>query len=187
MLLVILPLASCDVKCTKLPDRLRNCLTTRDSNFQLSDEQVSTTCLLEYLWENRKRCDKVSKATYKWLSSLVNKPSSGTLPKKAKEYVSNSTNSNSTADTSGSYSSRENVSSASAESFANASYTQNHTRVGRSTPKGPRQRREYRTLTEEERNTYHRAINKLKEDTVNLMAMFPLLHHYALSLKSYYK
>lgn len=130
--------ALCDVSSAKIPPRLHDCLTERDSNFELSDDQVSTTCLLEYQWENREHCGKVSIQTFNWLYSLANESIKSSPKRKRRR-----------------------------------SHTKNaHHRVGahhsHRSPT-PRQRREYRTLTEAERNTYHRAINKLKEDKVVLL------------------
>lgn len=110
----------CDVKTTQIPPSLQNCLT-KETVVPFSDEQISSSCLLQFLWENRKLCGRVSNETLTWLESLVNMAQSRNL------------------------------------------------RSGNSRKRRQavlRRRMEYRMLSNQERNDYHRAINLMKSDTV---------------------
>ncbi|VDI60817.1 Hypothetical predicted protein [Mytilus galloprovincialis] len=120
----------CDVKRVPIPTSLRRCLRKKDQRLPLTDEQISTSCLLQFQWSNRKPCDKVSKQTFDWLSSLVEK-------------------------------------SQQRPSFAqlNGSGSSVNRPKRQTTGSQPRQRKEYRMLTDQERDDYHKAINDLKKDT----------------------
>lgn len=121
----------CDVKRVPIPTSLRRCLRKRDQSLPLTDEQKSTSCLLQFQWSNRKLCDKVSKQTFDWLSSLVEK-------------------------------------SQQRPSFAPLSGSSVNRTKRQTTGSQPRQRKEYRMLTDQERDDYHKAINDLKQDTVSI-------------------
>jgi hypothetical protein len=49
-------------------------MTTRISEDPtVSDEEITTSCLLEFMWLKGQKCDKASPETVDWLSSLVEK------------------------------------------------------------------------------------------------------------------
>ncbi|XP_063442826.1 uncharacterized protein LOC134723112 [Mytilus trossulus] len=157
----LLTLIICDVKRVPIPTSLRRCLRKRDQSLPLTDEQISTSCLLQFQWSNRKPCGKVSKQTFDWLSSLVEKsqqrPSlaplqgSGNFMNKPKPQTTLMSKPAGLQQQTSTTPFQPQLSTTTSKSQRTASQ--------------PRQRREYRMLTDQERDDYHKAINDLKKDT----------------------
>ncbi|CAC5417274.1 unnamed protein product [Mytilus coruscus] len=195
ILISLLVCVICDVKRTSIPTSLRRCLHTRDRYFPMTDEQISTTCLLEFLWLNRQICDIVSKQTFDWLASLVEKsqqrlsltplhasvhsitrsepqttimsqqststptPFKGTLTTTAtKRHMKKRQTSTITSQPH--LSTKPRFSTTTTQPQLSTTTSQPQT-----TRFQLRQRKEYRMLTDQERDDYHKAINDLKRDT----------------------
>ncbi|XP_071155318.1 uncharacterized protein [Mytilus edulis] len=72
----------CDVKPQPLPKQLKLCLKDRfASDPSAREEDVSTSCMLEFMWLNKDHCEVASPGTVEWLSSLVRKLASSSIRK----------------------------------------------------------------------------------------------------------
>ncbi|VDI50197.1 Hypothetical predicted protein [Mytilus galloprovincialis] len=72
----------CDVKPQPLPKQLKLCLKDRfASDPSAREEDVSTSCMLEFMWLNKDYCEEASPGTVEWLSSLVRKIASSSVRK----------------------------------------------------------------------------------------------------------
>ncbi|XP_052087633.1 uncharacterized protein LOC127724628 [Mytilus californianus] len=151
----------CDVQRVPIPKSLRRCLRTSDQSFPMTDEQISTSCLLQFLWSNRQLCDKVSKQTFDWLSSLVEK--SQQRPSSTPLHASGNSMTRSEPQTTF----MSHPPAIQPQSSATTSQKQLSTTTSQAQTTGSqlRQRKEYRMLTDQERDDYHKAINDLKKDT----------------------
>ena len=100
-----------------LPRPLESCL--QEKNWYrptLTDEEAIGSCLVDYMWNNNRKCKSVSKDTVTWFGELA----------------------------------------------VNRS---NHLRLNPI----PKERKEYRVLSDDERNDYHKAVNLLKNNKVSYM------------------
>ena len=146
-------LVHCGIRKSPLPPILKECMTTRISEDPtVSDEEITTSCLLEFMWLKGQKCDKASPETVDWLSSLVEKHVKVT--------------SNPDVDVRAS-------SSMSAERVPATARGVSHRSVDNPATDLPPMRREYRMLNDIERLEYHDAINAMKNDKVKTISLFP--------------
>ncbi|CAG2186031.1 unnamed protein product [Mytilus edulis] len=152
----------------------------------MTDEQISTTCMLEFLWLNRQICDKVSQQTVDWLETLVQNTQqrSRLTPVHASgESITRSephttmmfqTQTSTSTPLSAAFSTMSTkgqlvTSNTTSQPKSSTATSQPLFSSGRSqsgaTGSQLRQRKEYRMLTDQEREDYHQAINDLKRDT----------------------
>lgn len=158
----------------------------------MTDEQISTTCLLEFLWLNRQICDTISKQTFDWLASLVEKSqqrlnltplhvSGNSITRSKPQTTMMSQPGSSTPTPLKRYlrhrKKRQTLTTTSlphlpTEPRLSTTTTQPQLSTTTSRPQTTRtqlrQRKEYRMLTDKERDDYHQAINDLKKDTVSI-------------------
>ncbi|VDI68499.1 Hypothetical predicted protein [Mytilus galloprovincialis] len=169
----------------------------------MTDEQISTTCLLEFLWLNRQICDTISKQTFDWLASLVEKSqqrlnltplhvSGNSITRSKPQTTMMSQPGSSTPTPLKRYlrhrKKRQTLTTTSlphlpTEPRLSTTTTQPQLSTTTSRPQTTRtqlrQRKEYRMLTDKERDDYHQAINDLKRDTSVLPNKYDALaeHH----------
>lgn len=136
----------CGIRKSPLPPNVKDCMTTRITDDPtVSDEEITTSCLLEFMWLKGQKCDKASPKTVDWLSSLVEKHVKVTS--KPDDDVQES-------------------SSMSAERVPETARRLNRRSVDNPATNLPRMRKEYRMLSDIERLEYHDAINAMKNDKV---------------------
>lgn len=157
--------ALCDVQPSHLPRELRACLTQHtDDDPDATDEEVTISCMLEFMWLNRKECEVASPETVNWLSSLVNRSIEQTVTEfkddvrtfQGLDELKLTKNTGSRTD------STEQSPALLLERLMNGG--------------SPRRRKEYRMLSDEERSRYHAAINAMKNDQVNMKAFLMFLN-----------
>lgn len=151
----------CDVKSNPLPRQLKNCLIKRaDDDPEATDEEVTTSCMLEFMWLNKKNCEIATPETVNWLSSLVNR----SVEQTAREMREN--NGVPPTDNQGSTTPRLILMNDKPEvermHFSPTLLSSRTLNIG-----PPRRRKEYRMLSDDERRRYHNAINAMKNDQVN--------------------
>lgn len=136
------------IRSSELPQMLNDCLKTRSQeDTTVSDEEISTSCMLHFMWLTGEQCDHVSRVTVDWLSSLVKK-SSKTEHRQPEIELS--------APPLKTFQSNVKISMKTQAAVE----VSGHTNL-----KLPPSRKEYRMLSDQERRDYHDAINAMKKDT----------------------
>lgn len=145
-------LVHCGIRKSPLPPKLKDCMTTRISEDPtVSDEEITTSCLLEFMWLKGQKCDEASPKTVDWLSSLIEKHVKITSKPEVDVQAS---------------------STMSAERVLPTARRVNRRSVDDPARNLPPMRREYRTLSDVERLEYHDAINAMKNDKVKTISPF---------------
>ena len=72
-LIIVCPLLiNCGIRKTRLPSKLLDCMKVKTREDRtVSDEEISTSCLLEFMWLKGKKCDDTSPGTVDWLELLI--------------------------------------------------------------------------------------------------------------------
>ena len=72
-LIIVCPLLiHCGIRKTRLPSKLLDCMKVKTREDRtVSDEEISTSCLLEFMWLKGKKCDDTSPGTVDWLELLI--------------------------------------------------------------------------------------------------------------------